>query len=125
MRFAAAKVMSRPDFTDMVPRVILNTGALSGTAGNPNIDPYRATQEDLSLEWYPNKDTAYTLALYNKNLKNFIVDNPDDPDSAVQRAVAPNALCTTVSKPISSTARLPSTCAPMAAAARSRASRRR
>ena len=53
VRFAAAKVMSRPDYTDMVPRVVLNTGALSGTAGNPNIDPYRATQEDLSIEWYP------------------------------------------------------------------------
>jgi iron complex outermembrane receptor protein len=98
VRFAAAKVMSRPDFTDMVPRVILNTGALSGTAGNPNIDPYRATQEDLSLEWYPNKDTAYTLALYNKNLKNFIVDNPETQILPFSGAVAPNALCTTVSK---------------------------
>ena len=29
VRFAAAKVMSRPDYTDMVPRVVLNTGALS------------------------------------------------------------------------------------------------
>ena len=98
VRFAAAKVMSRPDFTDMVPRVILNTGALSGTAGNPNIDPYRATQEDLSLEWYPNKDTAYSLALYNKNLKNFIVDHPETQILPFSGAVAPNALCTTVSK---------------------------
>jgi iron complex outermembrane recepter protein len=98
VRFAAAKVMSRPDYTDMVPRVILNTGALSGTAGNPNIDPYRATQEDLSIEWYPNRDTAYTLALYNKNLKNFIVDNPETQILPFSGAVAPNVLCTTVSK---------------------------
>jgi iron complex outermembrane recepter protein len=98
VRFAAAKVMSRPDYTDMVPRVILNTGALSGTAGNPNIDPYRATQEDLSIEWYPNRDTAYTLALYNKNLKNFIVDNPETQVLPFSGSVAPNVLCTTVSK---------------------------
>jgi iron complex outermembrane recepter protein len=95
VRFAAAKVLSRPDYTDMVPRVILNTGALSGTAGNPNIDPYRATQEDLSVEWYPNRDTAYTLALYNKNLKNFIVDNPTTQILPFSGATAPNALCTT------------------------------
>ena len=95
VRFAAAKVLSRPDYTDMVPRVILNTGALSGTAGNPNIDPYRATQEDLSIEWYPNKDTAYTLAIYNKNLKNFIVDNAETQILPFSGKTAPNALCTT------------------------------
>jgi iron complex outermembrane receptor protein len=94
VRFAAAKVMSRPDYTDMVPRVVLNTGALSGTAGNPNIDPYRATQEDLSIEWYPSKDTAYSLAIYNKNLKNFIVDNPTTQILPFSGATAPNALCT-------------------------------
>lgn len=94
VRFAAAKVMSRPDYTDMVPRVILNTGALSGTAGNPDIDPYRATQEDLSFEWYPNRDTAYALALYNKDLKNFIVDNPTTQILPFSGATAPNALCT-------------------------------
>ena len=97
VRFAAAKVMARPDYTDMVPRVILNTGALTGTAGNPNIDPYRATQEDLSIEWYPNKDTAYSLALYNKNLKNFIVDNPKTEILPFSGKTAPSALCTTVS----------------------------
>ena len=69
----------------------------SGTAGNPNIDPYRATQEDLSLEWYPNKDTAYTIALYNKNLKNFIVDNPTTQILPFAGQTAPSALCTTVS----------------------------
>jgi iron complex outermembrane receptor protein len=95
VRFAAAKVMSRPDYTDMVPRVILNTGALSGTAGNPNIDPYRATQEDLSIEWYPDKDTAYTLAIYNKKLKNFIVDQPETQILPFSGKTAPNALCTT------------------------------
>jgi iron complex outermembrane recepter protein len=97
VRFAAAKVMARPDYTDMVPRVLLNTGALSGTAGNPNIDPYRATQEDLSIEWYPSRYTAYTLALYNKNLKNFIVDQPSTQILPFSGSTAPSALCTTVS----------------------------
>jgi iron complex outermembrane recepter protein len=94
VRFAAAKVVARPDYTDMVPRVILNVGALSGVAGNPNIDPYRASQEDLSVEWYPDKDTAYALTIYNKNLKNFIVDNPTTEILPFSGATAPNAQCT-------------------------------
>jgi iron complex outermembrane recepter protein len=95
-RVAAAKVMSRPDFTDMVPRVILNTGALTGTAGNPNIDPYRANQADVSIEWYPDKDTAYALALYYKDIKSFIVDRPTNQILPFTGQSAPAAACTTV-----------------------------
>jgi iron complex outermembrane receptor protein len=96
-RFGAAKVMSRPDYTDMAPRVILNTGALTGTAGNPNIDPYRAKQADLSIEWYPNKDTAYALAFYYKKLDSFIVDKPTSQVLPFTGQSAPAAACTTVS----------------------------
>jgi iron complex outermembrane recepter protein len=96
-RLAAAKVMSRPDFTDMVPRVILNPGALTGSAGNPNIDPYRASQVDLSLEYYPDKDTAYSLAFYYKDIKSFIVDRPSQQILPFSGTTAPSGECTTVS----------------------------
>ena len=97
VRFAAAKVMSRPDFIDMVPLVSLNPGALSGTAGNPNVNAYRAWQEDLSFEYYPDRDTAYTAALYYKDLKSFIVDQSSTEIFPVQNATIPSAACTTVS----------------------------
>lgn len=97
VRFAAAKVLSRPDFIAEVPIVSLNPGALSGTAGNPHVNPYRAWQEDLSFEWYPNKDTAYTLALYYKDLKSFIVDQPVNEIFPFTGTAAPNAACTTIS----------------------------
>jgi len=96
-RFAVAKVMSRPDFIDMVPVVSLNPGSLSGTAGNPNINAYRAWQEDLSFEYYPDKNTAYTLALYNKDLKSFIVDQPVQEFLNFTGQQAPSAVCTTIS----------------------------
>ena len=35
LRFAAARVMARPDYTDVTSRVNLNIGALSGSTGNP------------------------------------------------------------------------------------------
>jgi iron complex outermembrane receptor protein len=97
VRFAAAKVMSRPDFIAEVPLVSLNPGALSGTAGNPHVNPYRAWQEDLSFEYYPNRDTAYTLALYYKDLKSFVVDQAQNEVFPFTGQSAPSALCTTVS----------------------------
>ena len=96
VRFAAAKVMSRPDFIDMVPLVSLNPGALSGTAGNPHVNPYRAWQEDLSFEYYPDKNTAYTVALYYKDLRSFIVDQPVNEILPFTGQSAPNAACATI-----------------------------
>ena len=68
--------MARPDYTDVAPRVSLNPGALTGTGGNPNLDPYRANQADVSLEWYHGQDAVVALAIYYKDIKSFITDQP-------------------------------------------------
>jgi iron complex outermembrane receptor protein len=94
LRFAAAKVMARPDYTDIAPRVNLNIGALSGTGGNPDLDPYRASQADLSLEWYPNSNTALAVALYYKDIKSFITDRPVTQNYQISGSTAPNVACT-------------------------------
>jgi len=94
LRFAAAKVMARPDYTDVAPRVTLNSGALSGTGGNPNLDPYRASQADVSLEWYRDRNSVVALALYYKDIKSFITDKPGTEFFAVQSATAPSLQCT-------------------------------
>lgn len=46
-------------------------GGVSG--GNPRLEPLLSNNYDLSLEWYPNKDTALSLALYYKQLSAGIV----------------------------------------------------
>ena len=56
LRLAAARTMARPDFTDVSPRVTLNPGSLTGQGGDPEIDPFRANQADVSLEWYHGDD---------------------------------------------------------------------
>jgi TonB-dependent receptor len=40
--------------------------------GNPNLKPMKAVNFDLSLEWYKGKTGAYSIALYDKNIKNFL-----------------------------------------------------
>ena len=94
LRFAVAKVMARPDYTDVAPRVSLNPGALTGTGGNPDVDPYRATQADLSLEWYPDADSILALAYYYKDIKSFITDRPVTQRFLVQSATSPSLQCT-------------------------------
>jgi iron complex outermembrane recepter protein len=76
LRFAAARAMTRPDFNDIAPRITLNSGALTGSAGDPLIDPYRANQFDLSIEWYPESGTAYALAVFYKDLVSHVIDAP-------------------------------------------------
>lgn len=94
LRVAAAKVMARPDYTDVAPRVTLNPGALTGTGGDPTIDPYRANQADVSLEWYRTQDSIVALAIYYKDIKSFITDRPSQEFFVVQSATAPSLQCT-------------------------------
>jgi iron complex outermembrane receptor protein len=74
LRFAAARTVARPDYTDIVPRVSLNPGALSGSGGDPNVKPFRADQYDVSLEWYPDRETIVAGALYYKDIASYIVN---------------------------------------------------
>ena len=96
LRFAVAKVMARPDYTDVAPRISLNPGALSGSAGNPDLDPYRANQADLSIEYYPNANTAYALGVYYKDVKSFITDSLVTASYPYQGQTAPSLQCTTL-----------------------------
>lgn len=94
LRVAAARVMARPDYTDVAPRVSLNPGALTGTGGNPDVDPYRANQWDLSLEWYPDANSLVAVALYYKDIKSFITDAPVTQNFLVQSQTSPSLQCT-------------------------------
>ncbi|HEX8302646.1 TonB-dependent receptor [Sphingomonas sp.] len=69
-RGAAAKVMARPGFNALSPGGAVNTtfGAQSATIGNPLLEPYRAKNYDLSLEWYPERGAFYGVALFYKDV---------------------------------------------------------
>ncbi|HEY8266231.1 MAG TPA: TonB-dependent receptor [Steroidobacteraceae bacterium] len=94
LRFTAARVMTRPDFTDIAPRASLNPGALTGTSGNPDLDPYRANQADLAIEWYPDNNSIIALGLYYKDIESFITDSPVTLDFPVESATQPATACT-------------------------------
>jgi iron complex outermembrane recepter protein len=93
LRLAAARTMTRPDFTDVSPGVTLNEGALTGQGGNPNVDPYRANQLDVSLERYHGK-ASLSAAVFYKDIKSFITDHPVQQAHLIQTDNPNTSLCT-------------------------------
>ena len=73
-RFAAAKVMARPSFGNLTPGGSVNTtfGAQSASIGNPFLDPYRAKNYDLSLEWYPSEGVILSATVFDKEIESSI-----------------------------------------------------
>lgn len=41
-------------------------------AGNPDIAPYRATQMDIAVMWYPNEDSLVSAAYFTKELTSYL-----------------------------------------------------
>ncbi len=85
VRGAIYKAISRPSVEDMGAGVTLTTAAsginpqsvlqaiAGATGGNPRLKPMEAWNEDISVEWYHTRDTAFSIGLYHKDLKAGIV----------------------------------------------------
>ncbi len=81
LRIGAAKVMSRPRLNDLRPNGNLPTGctgtsagcnsAPAFTMGNPYLEPFRATNYDLGLEWYFSSEGLLAAALFYKDIESF------------------------------------------------------
>lgn len=64
---------------DGVPDAVVNTGSSQQTCfslggGNPFLQPYESTQYDLSFEKYFGEATAFAVALFRKDLNNWVLD---------------------------------------------------
>ncbi|SEO09105.1 TonB-dependent receptor [Duganella sp. CF517] len=99
-RLALAKALSRPDFTQLQAYnaltqriystlnpatnvVNIDNVALTGEAsGNPMLKPVTSTQLDLTAEWYFAPGGSLTLALFNKQLKDIIVNQVSNISAA-------------------------------------------
>jgi TonB-dependent receptor len=81
-RVAFSKVMARPTLGDLSPGGSVNAtfGAETATIGNPYLNPFRAKNYDLSLEWYPQKGAIVSVAVFYKdvgsNIQQFTVIEP-------------------------------------------------
>lgn len=78
LRMSAAKVMTRAGYSQLapgykgLPDTPPESGRLQASRGNPAIDPFRATQMDIGLEWYYNESSLLSFAVFNKDIASFI-----------------------------------------------------
>jgi iron complex outermembrane receptor protein len=74
MRFGASKVMARPELVNISPGASFNVAGStrSVTAGNPSLDPIRATNYDLAAEWYFQPGSLLSVALFKKKISTFV-----------------------------------------------------
>ena len=71
LRFAAAKVMRRADFDELSPALSIDNSLVTGTQGSYQLDPYRVTQYDLSVEHYFGDGGIISAAIFYKDVKSF------------------------------------------------------
>lgn len=73
LRLGAAKVITRPDLVDLSPTVVVqNLGLGTARSGDPNLAPFRATQYDAILEWYPfNNRASFVVGAFYKDIASF------------------------------------------------------
>jgi TonB-dependent receptor len=104
MRFAAAKVMARPNGSGQTGGLgILAPGATISIAGNnktvntgnPNLDPYRANTLDLAGEWYYGRGGLLSVALFYKDIKSLVQVIRQTGDFSTNPAGLPNNLAIT------------------------------
>jgi len=71
-RIAASKVMSRPEYHHLMPSTNYNVTQAQGAGGNPELDPFRATNFDVGLEWYFDDAALFSVAAFHKDINSFI-----------------------------------------------------
>lgn len=71
-RATATEVIARPNPNQLAPRFVLDAVGLTGSRGNPALNPYRAHQYDAGLECYINRTSYVSAAYFRKEISSFI-----------------------------------------------------
>ncbi len=71
-RAGFARVLTRPALSDLAAYRVVDDVNKTISAKNPELDPFRANQFDLALEWYPNKESLLSASFFHKDIESFI-----------------------------------------------------
>ena len=79
LRAGFSRTLSRPSLTQISPSTTVGGGGgnYTITSGNPALEPFVSTNYDLTAEWYPDRDTSVTLALFAKDLATLVRPETD------------------------------------------------
>ncbi len=75
LRFAVYDSMTRPTMSELSPATVFNEPRrqnLTAGGGNPSLKPFKAENWDLSFEWYYDESSVASIAVFNKDIEDFI-----------------------------------------------------
>jgi TonB-dependent receptor len=72
VRASAARVLTRPSLSNLAAYRVIDDNALTITASNPDLKPFRANQFDLTAEWYFAKAGLLSAGYFYKDIESFI-----------------------------------------------------
>lgn len=72
MRFSANQAVARPTLGQLSPGISVQPTVLVAQAGNPELEPFKAKQYDLSLEWYFADEGLLAATIFHKDINSFI-----------------------------------------------------
>ncbi|MFT4089116.1 MAG: TonB-dependent receptor [Asticcacaulis sp.] len=94
LRFAAAKVITRPTLSDLSPRQTIQTNPGNETLrrGNPDLAPFRADQFEIGAEWYFDNMSLLSIAAFHKKIHSFVtlVTTPQLVDQVTFQVTVPD-----------------------------------
>ncbi|ESQ78403.1 TonB-dependent receptor [Asticcacaulis sp. YBE204] len=111
-RVSAAETIARPSISSLTPGgdVGIQGANRSYSRGNPDINPTKSKNLDLSLEWYPAPNSLYAFGFFYKKIDTFVQTLRQDipfnqlglPDSLLVGTTATTSDIFAVSQPVNS-----------------------
>ena len=93
LRMSAARVMSRPGYSQLNPGLrAVNTNNFSAIRGIPSIDPFRAAQMDIGVEWYFAEGGLFSVTGFTKDISTFVSARQIQEEYTHNTATAPGGI---------------------------------
>ncbi|MBU4436077.1 MAG: TonB-dependent receptor, partial [Alphaproteobacteria bacterium] len=104
VRFSATQNLNRPGLGSMAAKGSAfqnsDSGEITASRGNPNLEPYKDNTLDLAAEYYFGQDGLLSASVFQKSIKNFIgsetLENVPFSQTGVPFATIPGATANTI-----------------------------
>ena len=78
LRFAYSETLTRPTMDELNPArqvTVSRPNNNEAVGGNPNLEPFVASNWDIGYEWYYADTSSFAVAVFSKEVENFIVSS--------------------------------------------------